>query len=280
MQRHGKSPSASSLDFRAASPNNQRYHRRGGSGSSTRVVRQMQPRPAHHRSNSATSSIHSPVSSRPPSFIEPSESESGRIPSPFRQRRHTDASDGSGSSRRQAYFVAQKKQVPFASPMQSYGSIGRTSWKKSWGLEPPGWRTRSTPLPVEVLAISPAAEGGPPRDVFAGRHSLSLGDESDWVDEEDDGPYAVGLGQGLSKAPAPTQLEQPISFSPAPKDHGRGKRNKSGSSTRGKGAHQSPATTHTPLPAETIYEGATRRQLPNSRPGPAAIQEEDEDEEE
>lgn len=64
QHRHRKSPSASSagsIHLRTASPM-QKYHRRGGSGSSTtRVVRQVQttPRPPHVRSNSATSSIHS-----------------------------------------------------------------------------------------------------------------------------------------------------------------------------------------------------------------------------
>ena len=33
------------------------------------------------------------------------------------------------------------------------------------------------------------------RDVFSGKQSLSLGDESDWIDEDDDVPaFAGGLG--------------------------------------------------------------------------------------
>ncbi|KAJ3752867.1 hypothetical protein EV360DRAFT_88325 [Lentinula raphanica] len=71
------------------------------------------------------------------------------------------------------------------------GTVGRSSWKKAWGLEPPGWRTRGAQA-VEVLTISPS-EGTSLRDVFSGpgRLSLSLGDESDWVDEDDDIPYAA-----------------------------------------------------------------------------------------
>lgn len=239
--RHRKSPSASSAGSvqhlgRAASP----YHRRGGSGGSTRVVRsptQKLNRPSHARTNSATSSIHSLPSSRPGSFYEPSEGEgamSMRTASPFRT--HSRRSYDESTPRRNAHahshgnstFVAQKRQTPFMPPAVSYsssgGSVGRTSWKKSWGLEPPGWQTRTASLPIEVLAISPAGEGSSGiRDVFTSRTSLSnpssgggvggggsgrpgsggglLDDESDWVDEDDDVPaFAGGLGQMSSLA--------------------------------------------------------------------------------
>ncbi|EIM83718.1 Pkinase-domain-containing protein [Stereum hirsutum FP-91666 SS1] len=237
--RHRKSPSASSAGsvqhLGRASP----YHRRGGSGSSTRVVRspaQNLNRPAHARTNSATSSIHSLPSSRPGSFYEQSEGESAmRTASPFRA--HNKRSYDETTPRRNPHahshgnstFVAQKRQTPFMPPAVSYsssgGSVGRTSWKKSWGLEPPGWQSRTASLPIEVLAISPAGEGSSGiRDVFTGRTSLSnpsgsgggsgrpgsggaggmrdgLDDESDWVDEDDDVPaFAGGLGQVSSLA--------------------------------------------------------------------------------
>ncbi|KAJ3718145.1 hypothetical protein C8R42DRAFT_723524 [Lentinula raphanica] len=195
-----------------------RYHRRGGSGSSTttRVVRQPKTashssRPTHMRSNSATSSIHSPQSSRPTSIIEyNSDYEGGgglvRTSSPYKSRRSFEDSTPRRSTT--STFVAQKRQGPFSSPLHGHGfngTVGRSSWKKAWGLEPPGWRTRGAQA-VEVLTISPS-EGTSLRDVFSGpgRLSLSLGDESDWVDEDDDIPvdedddipYAAGLQNQL-----------------------------------------------------------------------------------
>lgn len=123
-------------------------------------------------------------------------------------------------------FIAQKRITPFMSPHNS-GSLGRTSWKKSWGHEPPGWQSRSTHLPVEVLVISPAPDI---RDVFsAGRPSLNMGDESDWVDEDDDLPeFAGGLGQmpgsatSSSTSSSHLTLETPILLvmSPPPRNHG------------------------------------------------------------
>lgn len=260
--RHRKSPSASSAGSvqylsRAASP----YHRRGGSGSSTRVIRsppQNLSRPAHARTNSATSSVYS--SSRPGSFYEQSESESAmRTASPFRHgRRSYDDSTPRRSthSHGSTTFVAQKRQTPFMPPAMSYssssgGSVGRTSWKKSWGLEPPGWQSRQASLPIEVLAISPAGEGSTNiRDVFTSRSSLSatgrpgsggaggatlIDDDSDWVDEDDDIPAFVGgLGQvsslasgmpatGLGGGASPMEqtfgsysMEAPVMLSPAP----------------------------------------------------------------
>ncbi|KAJ7595980.1 Pkinase-domain-containing protein [Mycena floridula] len=287
MQRHRKSPSASSTGsahFRTSSPM-QKYHRRGGSGSSTRVVRQH-GRPPHHRSNSATSSVHSPVSSRPTSYIEHSENE-GRAMSPYKSSRREDTTPRRGQS---ATFVAQKRQGPFSSPGHGHGtSLGRSSWKKSWGLEPPGWQTRTTHLPVEVLVISPAIEPVSLRDVFSGR--ISTGDESDWVDEDDDIPYAVGLGQNpLPISTAKTyHTESTVTLSPAPRGHrSSSKRTKGPASQNASSSSRTkavPAGRASPVQAE--YEGsdnrASRRQLPPGRSGPAfrqPIQEEDEGEEE
>ncbi|KAF8880543.1 hypothetical protein BD779DRAFT_1675886 [Infundibulicybe gibba] len=271
--------------LRATSPM-QKYHRRAGSGSSTRVVRQIQTpasRPPHMRSNSATSSIHSPPSSRPTSFYEYSENEGSRTASPYKMRSRRPADEYSrrmgGSS--STTFVAQKRQGPFVSPGNSYGnSFGRSSWKKSWGLEPPGWQSRTAHMPVEVLAILPAVESNSIRDVFSGRHSLSLGDESDWVDEDDEvSAFAGGLGQlGTSAASGDYAVARATGTSHDAKRAGRATTQKAG---------HSPVERASPVPPENAYETsetrAGRRQLPTGRSGHTfrhAIQEEDEEEDE
>ncbi|KAK2460010.1 hypothetical protein APHAL10511_008016 [Amanita phalloides] len=310
MQRHRKSPSASSISsahFRTASPL-QKYHRRGGSGSSTRVVRQVHttPRAVHIRTSSATSSIHSAPSSRPASFYEASEGEGQKqmsaSPVKLRSRR---ASDDTNTSRRSSNavnttttFIAQKRQAPFMSPIShSYsGPFTRSSWKKSWGLEPPGWQTRTTHTPVQVLSISPANDSSI-RDVFSGRQSLSLGDDSDWIDEDDEIPsFAGGLGQ-LSTTLAAAgsfatnihQAESTFALSPAPQTRAhrcnkRANRNSAPSAISRQKQGVVPSERHPQLPSDNTTETRTsRRQLPSVRPGPAfkhAIQEEDEGEEE
>ncbi|KAF9223139.1 Pkinase-domain-containing protein [Gyrodon lividus] len=303
--KHCKSPSMGSNGsayYRASSPLPKYNHRRAGSTSSTRVVRHIQntagsSRAAHRRTNSAASSVHSLASSRPTSFYEVSEGEGTRTGSPFKSYPSRRSLDDSTPRRGAGTFIAQKRLTPFMSPHNS-GSIGRTSWRKSWGHEPPGWQSRTTHLPVEVLAISPAPDI---RDVFSsGRQSL--GDESDWVDEEDDVPvFAGGLGQmpGSSTTSASTSssyltLESPIPLvmSPPPRNHnvhGRAGKARAGAGGGGrqKGGH-SPAGRSSPAPVqgEMGYETAPesrggRWQLPATR-GPAfkhAIQEEDEEEE-
>jgi hypothetical protein len=305
MQRHRKSPSASSAGsthFRTASPL-QKHHKRAGSGSSTRVVRQVQPAHSasarHHRSNSAASSIPSPGSSRPTSFYE--ESDAPRTISPFRRRSSDGPTYGSSTT-----FIAQKKQAPFMSPAGYLhgSSIGRSSWRKSWGVEPPGWQSRTTHIPIEVLAVSPPDTVSGIRDVFSGKQSLSVGDESDWVDEDDDVPaFAGGLGQ-LTTSPSnppsfgPQSRESAVTLSPPPRGQRaskRANRNAGGATTghsslntnRQKSVH-TPVERTSPLPTENVYDSTTetrggRRQLPSARSGPAfrhAIQEEDEGEEE
>jgi hypothetical protein len=307
QQRHRKSPSQSStgsMHLRTSSPM-QKYHRRAGSGSSTRVVRQITPvsRSRHGRSNSATSSLHSPPSSRPTSFYEPSETEGGvlniqRTSSPYKPRRRS-TDDSISSSRRggvagTSTFVAQKRQGPFASPGHGGGTISRSSWKKSWGIEPPGWSSRTAHLPIEVIDITPSNEPMSIRDVFSAKQThTSAGDDSDWVDEDEDIPtLAGGLGQmgaSISSSSSYQSLSlepQSITLSPAPRGH-RSKRNSNRSSGgRSKSAH-SPGPKSSPLPTESVYESneqrTGRRQLPAGRSGPAfkhAIQEEDEGEEE
>ncbi|TCD68120.1 hypothetical protein EIP91_011485 [Steccherinum ochraceum] len=300
--RHHKSPSASSAGSmygRTASPL-PKYHRRAGSGSSTRVVRQAQPSTpmgktgAHLRSNS-TSSNHSLASSRHGSFYELSETE-GRRGSPNKTPSRGSFDDS--TPRRAATFVAQKRQTPFTHPLSSgyLNSIGRSSWKKSWGLEPPGWQTRSAhPAMVEVLAVSDGAAGDNIRDVFTGRQSLNMGDESDWVDEDDDVTgYVGGLGQMTTSLSAPASYPSTIDSPLLPtmsKSQSRGAPGTKLQTTnlnainsrqgRSKSGGRSPAGRSSPLPGESTFDSSGRRtQLPAGRSGPAAIQEEDEDEEE
>ncbi|KAG6856677.1 hypothetical protein H0H87_001891 [Tephrocybe sp. NHM501043] len=319
MQRHGhrKSPSQSSSGsnhLRTASPM-QKYHRRMGSGSSTtRVVRQTTTRPPHMRTNSATSSIHSPASSRPASFYELSENEGPRTTSPFKTRSRRSSDEYRRPTGSNSTFIAQKRSGPFMSPA-THGylhSFGRTSWKKAWGLEPPGWQSRTAHLPIEVPAISPGSEPTSIRDVFSGRQSLSLGDEDEWVDEDEDVPaFAGGLGQmGVTSTSSSPPISDPLptmTLSPAPRGHRSSSKRTSGSHTthttqhhrgssssgngssssgRQKAGH-SPAERVSPVPGDNPYEtetrGGGRRQLPASRSGPAfrhPIQEEDEGEEE
>ena len=317
-RRHRKSPSQSSsgsIRARAVSPTTNKYHRREGSGSSTRVVKQLhtphrsRAPTLHVRSNSATSSIHSLASSRRNSFYEQSESEGPHNASPYRTRGN---SFDESTPRRNGptKFVAQKRQPPFMSPLT--GSTGRSSWKKAWGVEPPGWQMRATwPTSIEVLAISPAPEKSENiRDVFSGRQSLTAGhdDDSDWVDEEDNpGPHYVGgLGQlpstagstdrqnSTSQPPSPSPaggfFNEPLTFPAPSKATNRASKNRKVSpqwlgagnaNLRVKGPASSGG--QPPQPADTFgetIEGRTsRRQLPGGRSAAPVIQEEDEDEE-
>jgi len=318
--KHRKSPSTGSNGsayYRTSSPLPKYQHRRHGSSSSTRVVRHVptapgtSARPQHYRTNSAASSVHSLASSRPTSFYDASEGEGTRTSSPFKNYSSRHSEDGT-PRRGAGTFIAQKRLTPFTSPHSS-SSIGRTSWKKSWGTEPPGWQSRSTHLPVEVLVISPPLDI---RDVFSSgtRQSPAMGDESDWVDEDEDVPeFAGGLGQmsagagaGLATgmmgfsmtntntAPS-TALERPLPLVPQPPRgqnayvRGRAAKPRTGGAGRGtsgrpKGGHSPAGRTSSLPPQNELGSGVeTRRwQLPNTR-GPAfrhAIQEEDEEEEE
>ena len=323
--RHRKSPSASSAGsihlVRTASP----FHRRAGSGSgsSTRVVRSPPPLRApyaHTRSGSTTSSVPSLPSSRPGSFYEPSEPDGTRTASPLRthSRRSNDDSYHpipplQQQQPRRATFVAQKRPSALGN-YYGYGVRSGSSWKKSWGMEPPGWQTRTAhvPVDVQVLSVSPSLVGpvgdgaGGLRDVFSGRQSLSMGDEDDWVDEEDDVPaFAGGLGQmsasvstsapgSASTSPIEyggySHMEAPIVLGPAPRGNvGRAATKRAGKAggaggvggapsaggtgaARSKSVH-SPIGRISPLPADVIVEPPEarggRRQLPNNRPGPA-----------
>ena len=311
-QRHRKSPSVSSASSLQLARTTSPYHRRTGSGSSTRVVRSPQAvsRALHLRSNSATSSIHSLPSSRRNSFYEQSESEAQRTGSPFRphSRSTIDETPRRGQAHGNTMFVAQKRQTPFQPPLLSgsNSTSSRSSWKKSWGLEPPGWQTRTARLPIEVLSISPAADANVLRDVFTGRPSLSPEDEDEWVDVDDEPGYMGGLGQtptisasifntSTNLTPIDTSYggfplgESTIMFS-APRISNSARSQKSKRAGKVSSNRTKPGTPPigrvSPLPSEVSLEGVPearggRRQLPNTRPGPAfkhAIQEEDEDE--
>lgn len=310
-RRHRKSPSQSSsgsMRARTASPTANKYHRREGSGSSTRVVKQLhtphrtRAPPLHVRSNSAASSVRSLSSSRRNSFYEQSESEGPHTASPYRT--HRDSFDETTPRRGgTTKFVAQKRQATFMSPLT--GSVGRLSWKKAWGVEPPGWQMRATrPTTVEVLSISPAPEQPTNiRDVFSGRPSLSVGidDDSDWVDEDDHIHYVGGVGQGpTDRQPATVHqpspavggfFNEPPASSTSSKTTNRGPKSRKVSpqwlsigntSSRGKGPVSSGGQPPQPADAfgETIEGRTSRRQLPGGRSTAPVIQEEDEDEEE
>lgn len=314
--RHRKSPSASSAGSlqlaRATSPY---HHRRAGSGSSTRVVRspaQSAPRATHLRSNSTTSSAYSLPSSRRGSFYEQSENEAQRTGSPFRphSRNTLDETPRRGQPHGNTTFVAQKRQTPFQPPLLtgSTSTSSRSSWKKSWGLEPPGWQTRTARFPVEVLSVSPAGDSTSTglRDVFTGRPSLSPDDDDEWVDVDDEPGYLGGVGQtptivssfsGAGSGVSPVDsifggspfVESPVMLAAA---RGRASARSQKGTRAGKVSSNRtkpgtpPIGRQSPLPGEVNSDSVPetrggRRQLPNARPGLAfkhAIQEEDEEE--
>lgn len=188
--RHSKSPSNSSAGSghlrRAQSPL-QQYHRRAGSGSSTKVIRQAKPvQTRHARSGSAASSIRSVPNSRPTSFHE------GLMMGADSDVVMTSYSN-SPEPRRAQYtptsFVAQKKPV-------TYAGVARTHWKKSWGSEPPGWSSKvvahAPPREAESPSSTSTSSRANLRDVFTGRPSLSPDDEDEWTDEEE---FLGGFGQ-------------------------------------------------------------------------------------
>ena len=299
LRRRSHSPSESSTgsgrrSLRRTDSPLQRYHRRGGSGSSTRVVRQVKTVYPHARSSSAASSHQSAPSSRPGSYHEASEAEaSAGAHSPLRTS--SSRYGGEDTPRRAPYsttvLVAQKKQTPFRQP-----SLSRSSWKKAWGVEPPGWKSRSTEAPFEVLFTDDPRSSV--RDVFSGRQSLNLGDDDDWVDEDDEAPFAGGLGQmpaSASHPAAPQSLEfhhkpEPLVLSPPPRSSARpsalSKRSGSRNTIGRQKASHSPVANTCPQPQTVEHtqpeSRGARRQLP-TRAEPAfrghAIQEEDEDEE-
>ncbi|CCO29295.1 hypothetical protein BN14_03303 [Rhizoctonia solani AG-1 IB] len=185
--RHSKSPSNSSAGSghparRAQSPL-QQYHRRAGSGSSTKVVRQVKQHSRHGRSNSAASSIRSMPNSRPTSFHEGL----GTIDSDVVLTSYSNSPEPQRRTFGQTSFVAQKKKGI------AYSSMARTTWKKSWGIEPPGWSGPSSLISKPTATTRESdSPGAGLRDVFTGRPSLSPDDEDDWTDEDE---FLGGFGQ-------------------------------------------------------------------------------------
>lgn len=95
---------------------------------------------------------------------------------------------------------AQRKPGLYGTPSGTGSmSAGRNSWKKSWGREPPGWSSRAAH--IEVIALDyPESTTKNVRDVFSGAKAAAGdagGDESDWVDEDDEDvdDFARGFGQ-------------------------------------------------------------------------------------
>ncbi len=309
----------------------QRYHNRRGSNESsgTTTVRR-QPRsythvagqrsgssgsltaPMHKRTGSSTSSVHSPASSRRTSWYG-AEAE-GEMPStpirPTTPHAPLPAPPEEQTPRRPAgsIMVAHKKTTPFSGPSGSTSNLNRagTSWKKSWGVEPPGWSSRSTHLPVEISIVS-SDNGTVIRDVISGRHSNSLDDDDEWEDaseeEDEEHVFVGGVGQtqvssrakrGLPPAPVLRLRRDIMPSSPTPqaaKRTGRGKTMVTTVNTnllpappsrqRGGTSGGSPIATNIALPeivGPVAGSRATRGQMPPSRA--PAIQEEEEEEEE
>jgi hypothetical protein len=293
------------------SPTSGRAHRRVGSGSSqTRVVK--------HRVK-ASSSIGKGLSST--SEVPASTPKRGRSGSVSSTRtggssvQDEDAEFGglrtsSPISRpTRTVIVAQKKHSAYGAPGGSlgYGS-NRSSWKKSWGLEPPGWANRGANQAIIVEVLDARPNKGNVRDVFAGGGKSGVapgtspddGNEDDWSDVEDESGYAGGLGQTGSVhnvqniVPAP---DSPLMAFTNSKAGRRTKRVPGGVPTTTSKAGGSPLLSNSALPSTSTSTGnsaigldgigldrsGSRRQLPGNRPnfrGSAIVEEEEEEEEE
>lgn len=322
-KRRSGSPSVSSVGsgnmVRRTSSPMLHYHRRAGSASSTRVVRQVKtvhPRPSHLRTNSSASSTHS--TSRPGSYHDGSPEAEGSGSQYFDNRRSPSSQSlrHSSEERRAPYsttvLVAHKQSSVFSASNSSRLQLntGRLSWKKSWGAEPPGWSSRATYAPREIDTLSESSHSV--RDVFTGRQSLDPNDDSDWVDEDDDGPaLASGFGQAIPShashvatplmglPPSPSlkiKMELPMTTN-RPRS-GPAKRAASRTNATSDARSGNVRTSPTPPilsnsdqssssspdePHLASHGSRARRQLPSGRNGPTlralAIQEEDEEEE-
>ena len=322
-KRHSKSSSASSADqvpTSASRPGSragtgsplERFHRRAGSGSSqTRVVRQVKPgsKPPKgvpvtgHRRSGSMSSVRTHGSSAAEDVdMEVLLEEARLVP----EGEEPPSRSGTPSGKRRysnTVLVAQKKHSVYGNPQQS---IGRSSWKRAWGVEPPGWSSRATHATVIETIILDDRKSGHVRDVFAkGGGQVDDGDEDDWEDEDDDVPFAGGVGQppGLPASNSitvngrSTSIESTASSSPSFGSSITGRRNVGKApmvsvGSRINKASGSPVTRTAPLPLvtpptnpsgmETTAIGGRRAQLPQGRSGfkPATVVEEEEEEEE
>jgi len=322
-RRSGSPHSSRGSAARMASPL-QRYHQRVGSsesGSHTTVTRQYRqvnaPVTAHRRAGSQASSVVSPASSRRASWYGNELEDQPHPGTPVRPQTPKNVSPDDRTPRRiiPAALVAHKKASAFSGPSYSTATIkrGGSSWKKSWGVEPPGWSSRSTQLPVEISIVTGDTHASV-RDVFGAnkRASMSLEDEDEWEDEEDDEGHILlpGLGQvrrpsgkhtgrpsndtsflplsKFNREPHPPAFDSPISNSKRGGRTGRRGNNltlqlshsHAGPSTRQMGG--SPVASSTPLP-EMPSNTLPGRRIPsgnNALRGQAPIVEEEEEEEE
>lgn len=203
-------------------------------------------------------------------------------------------------------LVAQKKHSAYGNPHQS---IGRSSWKRAWGVEPPGWSSRAIHATVIETTILDDRKPGHVRDVFAkGGSQAEDGDEDDWEDEDDDVAFAGGVGQpaGLTAststtvngrgAPVESATASSPSFgSPVASRRNVGKAPVFSVASRVNKANGSPVARTAPLPLVTLPTtplgvettgmdrvSGRRAQLPQGRSGfkPATVVEEEEEEEE
>jgi hypothetical protein len=321
-KRHSKSSSASSADqvpTSASRPGSRagtgsplgRFHRRAGSASSqTRVVRQIKPgskaskggSSTGHRRSGSMSSVKTHDSSAEDVDMEVLLEEAGVVPEEEAPISRSGTPSGKNKYAN-TVFVAQKKHSAYGNPQQS---IGRSSWKRAWGVEPPGWSSRATHATVIETIILDDRKPGHVRDVFAkGGSQADDGDEDEWEDEDDDAPFAGGVGQraGFADPHSSTingravPVEGATSSSPSFGSPVAGRRNVGkppafGVTGRVNKASGSPVARTTPLPLvaapmnslamETTGMGGRRAQLPQGRSGfkPATVVEEEEEEEE
>ena len=322
-KRHSKSSSASSADqvpTSASRPGSRagtasplgRFHRRAGSGSSqTRVVRQVKPGTkapkggpvTGHRRSGSMSSVRSHGSSAAEDVdMEVLLEEAGLVSEGGEPPSRSETPSGK-SKYSNTVLVAQKKHSAYGNPQQS---IGRSSWKRAWGAEPPGWSSRATHATVIETIILDDRKSSHVRDVFAKSGSQADdGDEDDWEDEDDDVPFAGGVGQpawlsasnSITANGRSTSVDSTAASSPSFGSSIAGRRNvgKStmiGVASRVNKANGSPVTRTAPLPLvtpptnplgmETTGLGGRRAQLPQGRSGfkPATVVEEEEEEEE
>ncbi|KAG8799542.1 hypothetical protein FRC16_004870 [Serendipita sp. 398] len=329
-KRHSKSSSTSSGGSlrRHAGPSNRppsrsgttsplptgHAHRRVGSGSSqTRVVKQYVK-----KSSSISKSLEAASEMAPLENEGTKRVRSGSVSSTRSADSSVLEADGEFGGRRatspinrsiRSVMVAQKKASTYGSPSNSLGLSGRSSWKKSWGQEPPSWAHRATRQEVIVEILDPRHQKGVFRDVFAngGKSGAPSGtalpdDEDDWSDVEDELGFAGGLGQlnsahNLSTSPSgPNNLliDSPLMVFSGTKAGRRSNRNPMSMSQFNKTGNsptqttvsspivpsvQSPPTTMEGLGPE---RNSSRRQLPGARTNfrSAAIVEEEEEEEE
>ena len=211
-RRSGSPQSSHGSVARMTSPL-QRYHQRMGSNdsnSNTTVVRQYrQPASlsAHRRANSQASSVQSPASSRRASWYGTEPEGEGHPGTPARASTPKNFSPDDRTPRRvvPATLLAHKKTTAFSGPAPTYSTAsikrGGSSWKKSWGVEPPGWSSRSTHLPVEISIVSSTDTHTSIRDVFATNKptSMSFEDDDEWEDEEDEEGHIFVSGVGQTR---------------------------------------------------------------------------------